>query len=86
MTVLTMDDRNSAEAKAVRESYTTRPEPLEVAEYARIAKAEKLFGIKRSTLYELKRENKIKMKKVSSRAVLVDLNSVRRFVASLPDA
>ena len=56
------------------------------AEWARPKAACRMFGFQQSLLYDLRRRNLIEMKKISSRAVLVNLDSVRRYIASLPSA
>jgi excisionase family DNA binding protein len=60
---------------------TSVVEPLAVP----LSKAPGVFGVSRSTIYRLARENRIKLLKLG-RTTLVDADSARALLASLPDA
>lgn len=55
------------------------------AEFAPGSNIEQLFGLKRTMRFELLREGKIKGKKVGA-SLLIDVQSVRDFLAAQPDA
>lgn len=76
---------NDTETQRVPYRRVTGPGEAE-PEFARIAAAERITGLNRNTLYALARDGKIKAKKISYRTTLVDLASVRAFIASAPDA
>lgn len=54
-------------------------------EFADGKRIEALFGIKRTMRFELLRENKIRGKKIGA-SLLIDVQSVRDFLAAQPDA
>ncbi len=56
-----------------------------LAEFATGENIDQLFGIKRTTRFKLLREGKIKGKKIGA-SLLIDVQSVRDFLATAPDA